>query len=126
MKKLSVFLFAMLIGLTINGFCQTSTPADFFAGKWEITIMGTPDGDSKMITNLVRKDGKLTGELLDGTGAGKPAIPITSIEESEGKIDIAFSASGYDITLELNKVDDENLKGSMMSMFDAKAKRIKE
>lgn len=126
MKKVSTFLFVMFIGLAINGFSQTAAPKDFFAGKWEIVIMGTPDGDGKMITNLVRKDGKLTGELVDGTGGGKPTIPITEIEESEGKIAIAFTASGYDITLDLAKVDDDNLKGSMMSMFDAKAKRIKE
>lgn len=102
-----------------------SAPKDFFAGKWEILVMGTPSGDSKMITELVRKDGKLTGELKNPTDTTKPAIPITSVQEGNGEIEIAFTSSGYDITLSFKKVDDDNLEGQMMGMFDAKAKRIK-
>lgn len=56
MKKVSLFLFVFLLGLSVRGFSQTTPPADFFAGKWEITIMGTPNGDAKLVTELVRKD----------------------------------------------------------------------
>ena len=126
MKKASIFFVALFFGIVINGFSQTATTTDFFVGKWEITIMGTPNGDSKMITELVRKDGKPTGELKDPTDTSKPAIPIAAIEEKDGGIEISFSASGYDLTLPLAKVDDDNLKGQLMNMFDAKAKRIKE
>lgn len=126
MKKASIFFITLFFGIALNGFSQTATaPADFFAGKWEITIFGTPNGDSKMVTELVRKDGKLTGELKDPTDTSKPAIPITAIEEKDGGIEISFSTSGYDITLPLAKVDDDNLKGQLMNMFDAKAKRVK-
>jgi hypothetical protein len=129
MKKASIILIVLFFGIAVKGFSQTATPApatDFFAGKWEILIIGTPNGDSKMVTELIRKDGKLTGELKDPTDTTKPAIPITSIEEKDGGIEIAFSASGYDLTLPLTKVDDDNLKGQLMSMFDAKAKRLKD
>lgn len=127
MKKASIFFITLFFGIALNGFSQTTVPvpADFFAGKWEITIFGTPNGDSKMLTELVRKDGKLTGELKDPTDTSKPAIPITAIEEKDGGIEISFSTSGYDITLPLAKVDDDNLKGQLMNMFDAKAKRVK-
>ena len=127
MKKASIFLVALFFGIALNGFSQTTTaPAtEFFVGKWEITIFGTPNGDSKLIAELVRKEGKLTGELKDPKDAAKPAIPITSGEEKEGEIEIAFTASGYEVTLPLTKVDDDNLKGQLMGMFDAKAKRIK-
>jgi hypothetical protein len=128
MKKASILLIALFFGIAINGFSQTTTPAtktDFFVGKWEITIFGTPNGDSKMVTELVRKDGKLTGELKSLTDTAMPAIPITSIDEKDGEIEIAFTASGYDVTLPLKKEDDDNLKGQMMGMFDAKAKRVK-
>ena len=37
-----------------------------------------------------------------------------------------FSAQGYDLTLDLTKVDNDNLKGSLMNMFEAKAIRVKE
>ncbi|MEA5460939.1 hypothetical protein VB796_17900 [Arcicella sp. LKC2W] len=128
MKKASVILIALFFGIVMNGFSQTSSPApkaDFFVGKWEITIFGTPNGDSKMATTLVRKEGKLTGELKDMTDSTKAAIPITAIEEKDGEIEISFSASGYDVSLPLKKEDDDNLKGQMMGMFDAKAKRVK-
>lgn len=126
MKKASILFIALFFGITLNGFSQTAAaPADFFVGKWEITILGTPNGDAKMTTELIRKDGKLTGELKDPSDPTKPANPITGIEEKDGRIEIAFSASGYDITLPLTKVDDDNLKGQLMGMFDAKAKRVK-
>jgi hypothetical protein len=128
MKKASILLIALFFGIAINGFSQTTAPApkaDFFVGKWEITIFGTPNGDSKMITDLIRKDGKLTGELKNLVDSAMPAIPITSIDEKDGEIEIAFSASGYDVTLPLKKEDDDNLKGQLMGMFDAKAKRVK-
>ncbi len=125
MKKVSVILIVLFFGIALKGFSQTAPAPDFYAAKWEITIFGTPNGDSKMTTSLMRKDGKLTGELKDATDTTKPAIPITSIEETPNGINIGFSASGYDITLELTKVDEDNLKGSMMGMFDTKAKRLK-
>ncbi len=128
MKKASILFIALFFGIAINSFSQITTPAskaDFFVGKWEITIYGTPNGDSKMVTEFVRKDGKLTGELKDPTDTTKPAIPITSIDEKDGEIEISFSASGYDLTLPLKKEDDDNLKGQLMGMFDAKAKRVK-
>ncbi len=125
MKKASLFFIVLFLGIIFNGFSQTATPTDFFVGKWEITIIGTPNGDSKMVTELVRKDGKLTGELKDATDTTKPAIPITSVEEKDGGIEISFSSSGYDITLPLKKEDNDNLKGQLMGMFDTKAKRVK-
>lgn len=133
MKKVSLFLFVFLLGVCAKGFSQ-STPSsasatastDFFAGKWEITIMGTPSGDSKMVTDLVRKDGKLTGELKDPSGTN-PAMPITKIEEDPGKkITIYFdTAQAGEIGVELAKVDDDHLKGQLMNMFDSTALRVK-
>ena len=125
MKKASIILFVLFFGIALKGLSQTTPAADFYAAKWEITIFGTPNGDSKMTTEFIRKDGKLTGELKAVGDDTKPAIPITSIEETPEGITVAFSTSGYDVTLELTKVDEDNLKGSMMGMFDVKAKKLK-
>lgn len=88
--------------------------------------MGTPNGDSKLVTDLVRKDGKLTGELKDPTGTN-PVTPITKIEEEPGKkITIYFdTAQAGEIGVELAKVDDDHLKGQLMNMFDSTAVRVK-
>ena len=126
MKKVSLILFVFLFGIVIKGFSQTTKPTDFWAGKWEFTVSGTPQGDAKFLTNLIRKDGILTGELSSPAMPASEKIAITKIEEAAEKIVIYFSAQGYDVNLEFNKVDDNNLKGSMMGMFDAKGLRIKE
>ena len=135
MKKASIVLFVLFFAAVTNSSAQTATAttsapvatatADFFAAKWEMTIIGTPGGDKKMIANITRKDGKLTGDLGDPTEPDKEKIPITSIEEEATKITLAFSTSGYDVTVDLEKVDDDNLKGQLMGMFETKAVRVK-
>ncbi|AUD02462.1 hypothetical protein [Spirosoma pollinicola] len=125
MKKVSLFLFIFLLGICVKGFSQATPPTDFFAGKWEITIVGTPEGDAKMVTELIRKDGKLTGELKDPTGT-RPVTPITKIEEAADKLTIYFdTAQAGEIPVELTKVDNDHLKGSLMNMFDSTALRVK-
>lgn len=137
MKKASIILFVLFFAAITHSFAQTATatmPAsvatttaapDFFAGKWELLIVGTPQGDVKMVADFTRKDGKLTGEMSDPADAQKEKTPITNIEEEATKITIYFSASGYDLNVPLEKVDDDNLKGQLMNMFETTAKRIK-
>lgn len=126
MKKLNLFLFLLFIAVAATGFTPCKAPDDFFAGKWEIAIVGIPNGDAKLVADLVRKDGKLTGQLTDATGTMAEKIPIESIEESADKLNLAFTAQGHNVTMELAKVDDDNLKGSIMGgMFNATAKRVK-
>lgn len=124
MKKASIILIVLFFGIAVKGFSQTDKPLDFFAGKWEVAFIGTPNGDAKMTTELLRKDGKLTGKLKPADGSD--AIEITNIEEEAEKLTLFFSTQGYDLSVELKKVDADNLKGSLMNMFDATAKRIKD
>ena len=124
MKKVSLFLFIFLLGVCVKGFSQTTPPTDFFAGKWEISVVGLPDGDTKFVTDLIRKDGKLTGELKDPAGK-KPAVPITKVEEVATKMTIHFNSDqAGDIPIELTKVDDTHLKGQLYNMFEATAVRL--
>lgn len=115
-----------LTGTLMNMFEATATrlQEDFFAGKWEIIFLKTPNGDGKLHTELIRQEGKLTGELKDPSGQVEP-IKISRIDEKENGIEIFFTAQGYDVSVVLNKVDNDNLKGSLINMFDAKAARIK-
>lgn len=127
MKKASIVLIMLFLGIAFKGYSQTAASTDFFAGKWEVSVMGTPNGDSKMVTDLIRKDGKLTGELKDPTGQNPELYPITSIVEEANKVTLYFTAQGTDVSLDLAKVDDTHLKGSVMNgMFDATAIRVKE
>lgn len=128
MKKASIIFFTLFLGIAVKGLAQAAdtTAADYFAGKWEISILGTPNGDSKLVAELTRKDGTLSGELKDPSGNLPGAIPISNIEETKEQLTIYFSAQGYDVNLVLAKVDQDNLKGSLLGMFDSKAKRLKQ
>ena len=118
--------FVLFLGLALNGFSQSAAPKDFFAGKWEILLTGTPNGDVKFLTQLTRKEGKLTGELVNPNDASTGTRAITKVEESADKMAIYFmSSQGEEISISLAKVDNDNLKGSLMGMFEAKDKRMK-
>jgi hypothetical protein len=125
MKKASFILFMLFLGTALKGFSHAPAPTDFYAGKWEIMIAGTPYGDVKFFTNLIRKDGKLTGELVNPDDSTNGKRTITKVEESANKLVIYFDSSqGGEISINLAKVDDDHLKGSLMD-FEATAVRLK-
>ena len=123
MKKLT-FIVTVIIGLFISVNVNAQTKPDYYPGKWNVLVMGTPNGDSKMTFVLERKEGKLGGIVQDSTG--KELTKITSIEEKDKTITAAFTIQSYDVTLTLDPIDDDHVKGSLMGMFDAKGIRVKE
>lgn len=97
----------------------------FFEGKWNITITGLPQGDSKSIVEFKTNDkGELTGTMTSADGKGKPTI-FTHIENKGDNITAHFTGGGYDVYLYLEKVDNDNIEGSMMDRFDITGSRVK-
>ncbi|WPV02022.1 hypothetical protein SNE26_09565 [Mucilaginibacter sp. cycad4] len=123
MNKLSVML-TVIVGTLLTLTVKAQTKTDYYPGKWNVLVMGTPNGDSKMTFVLERKDGKLTGAVQDSTG--KELTKITRVDEKDKTITAAFTAQNYDVTLTLEPVDDDHVKGSLMGMFEAKGVRVKE
>jgi hypothetical protein len=111
----------VLFIISINSVAQNIP--DFFVGRWNILITGTPNGDAKMIITLERKDGKLGGIISFGEQA--EPVKLASIDESEKSITLYFPAGGYDVRLTLGKVDDNHVSGSLMDQFDGKGERMK-
>ncbi len=98
---------------------------DFFVGSWNTSIFGTPNGDVTVTMVLERKDGKLTGTMTSPM-QNNQAVPLDKIEENgTDKIKVYFSANGMNINIDLEKEDQDNLKGMLMGMFNTKAKRVK-
>ncbi len=108
--------------LTFNAKAQTTT--DYYPGKWNIVVYGTPNGDVKLNFILERKDGKIAGAIQDTTG--KELTKLSQVDEKEKSITAYFNLMNYDLTLTLDPVDDDHVKGSLLGMFDAKGVRIKE
>ena len=124
MKKLSlVFAILFSIAYSFSANAQTKN-VDYFNGKWNVVVEGTPGGDAKMIVSLERKEGKLQGAILDTLQ--QEVSKITSIEETEKSVTLYFNSQGYDVNLFMEKKDEDHVTGNMMSMFDAKGERIKE
>jgi hypothetical protein len=124
MKKLSSLLTGLfMLVLSFNANAQTS-PADYFAGKWDVLIEGLPHGDPRMIVSLQRRDGKLEGAIMDSTQ--KEITQITKVDETEKGITVYFTAQGYDVNLDMTRQDDDHITANLMGMFDAKGVRIKE
>jgi hypothetical protein len=101
-----------------------SATQEYFAGKWSVLLKGLPDGDTKMILLLDKKDTSITGVVQDSTG--KEIAKITSADLKENQLTIYFTAQGYDVSLLLNKKDEDHVAGSLMGMFDATGDRIKD
>ena len=122
MNKL-VFLTASLIAFLVTSpKLDAQNPPDYFTGQWKVKIYDTPEGDAEMIVTLERKEDKLVGNI--GTEGQEGTIEISSIDEKETSITIYFFAAGYDVYINLEKKDDNNLEGTLMDMFTTKGERI--
>ena len=128
MKNLStlfVFSFLSLIVFATNLQAQTA-PTDYFAGTWNVKAFGLPDGDTEMILLFEKKDGKLTGGILD-PATKKVANPFTKIELAGNKVTAYFMAPEHnmEVYLNLEKKDDTAVKGSIMDMFNMEGSKAK-
>jgi hypothetical protein len=122
MMKTKTIILLSLLTCMLTSFSQTS---DFFAGKWEVTVLNSPKGDVTFLTELIRKDGKLTGELIEKSDPAGSSRKILRVEESPEKLVVYFESSqGGESILALAKVDQDHLKGTVHD-FEATAKRLK-
>ncbi|HMU45916.1 MAG TPA: hypothetical protein PKC72_06075 [Chitinophagaceae bacterium] len=121
-------IYAIVTGIfflfvSANSDAQTKTAADYFAGKWNILIKGTPYGDLKRVYVLDKKDNGLAGVVQDTTG--KEIAKFTKVELKEKEITLNYHSLGNDVVIVFTKKDDDYITGSMFGMFDATGNRIK-
>ncbi|MDB5261294.1 MAG: hypothetical protein JWQ14_575 [Adhaeribacter sp.] len=128
MKKLSaLFVFSFLSMLFFASDLQAQTaPADYFVGTWNVKAIGLPNGDTNLILQFEKKDGKLSGGIVDA--ATKKVInPFTKVEVVNNKVTAYFMApeQQMEVYLNLEKKDDTNVKGSIMDMFNMEGTKAK-
>jgi hypothetical protein len=123
MKKALIIIAGIIITLIVNtGTINAQvkiTGEKYFIGKWNVMVYGVPDGDTKMIINIEKKEDKLTGNMSD-PAKSDPPLELSNIEVADSTFKATFSAQGMDISLLLKIKDDKNITGNMMYMFDIK------
>jgi hypothetical protein len=124
MKNLSACIAtACLIILSVSTKAQTQTVPDYFAGKWNMLVKGLPNGDTKMIVVLDKKDTTLVGVIQDSVGT--EISKFSKVDVRENGVTVYFSAQGYDVYMSMMKKDEDHIIGTMMDMFDAEGTKIK-
>lgn len=96
-----------------------NTGEKFFTGKFNLMVYGLPDGDTKMVLNINKKDDKLVG-TLGAAEQADPPMELSNIAISDSTLSATFSAQGMDISLFFKIKDDKNITGNMLDMFDIK------
>src|SRR4051812_27514744 len=125
MKKFK-FIIAGLIAfafIAVKAQAQTATP-NYYAGKWDVLAKGIPGGDKHLFFTIAEKDGKLDGTMQDPES--KQETPLTKVEQDDKGVILYFTAQNYDVTVNLQKKDDDHVTGSMMGMFECTGDRIKQ
>jgi hypothetical protein len=121
MKKLYLVVTCIILFLlSLNANAQKTN--DFFVGKWDVLVTGTPNGDAKMIFTMERKDGKLEGTVKLGDQA--EVTKLFDIVEKETSITFNITASDYVVRFYLEKKDENHVIGNMMDQFETKGERI--
>lgn len=124
MKKISTLIAGLcLMLLAFGAYAQSKPGVDFFAGKWNVMIKGTPYGDLQRIYVLDKKENTITGIVQDTSG--KEIAKCSKVEVKEQEVTLYYHAMGNDISITLIKKDEDHVTGSVLGMFDAKGERIK-
>ena len=124
MKKLTN-LTALLLSLFLSfSIHAQKSGADFFAGKWNVLITGTPYGDLKRVYVLEKKDNGLAGTVLDGA-TGKEISKCSKVDVRDNDVTLYYTALGNDVNVVLTKKDDDHVTGKALGQFDANGERVK-
>jgi hypothetical protein len=113
------FLFIFSIGVN----AQTKSGYDFFAGKWNITVRSTPQGDVKMVVNFEKINNAVSASIKDSTGKDLYKVTNTEIDKDQAILTFIGSQSN-DVPLTLRKKDETSITGDIMGMFNVEGTRI--
>ncbi|MCC5941214.1 MAG: hypothetical protein JJU37_06685 [Balneolaceae bacterium] len=121
----TVLTATLFLLITSAAFAQSEAAGeDYFIGKWDVLVQGTPNGDAAMIFNLQRDEDQLAG-YISGEDETE-TIPFDRIAETEESITVYFFAEGHNVNITLNIVDENSMTGHLMGMFNSSATRIVE
>lgn len=120
MKKILLLggLFLMLLIVSNPAMANNK---DFFVGKWNVVIKGTPLGDSKLTVVLSRKSGKLQGYIINKDGEKSD---IEKIEVKGQIVIIYFTFNHFDVDFTMQKKDENHFIGKLKERYDSEGVRL--
>ncbi|HEY1869454.1 MAG TPA: hypothetical protein VGG71_00280 [Chitinophagaceae bacterium] len=125
MKKLNHFTTGLFfLTLSFGAIAQSKTGADYFAGKWNVVVYGTPYGaELKRTYVLEKKDNSLSGIVQDSTG--KQIATCSKVDVKDNDATLYYTTMNTDVSVVLTKQDDDHVTGKAMGTFDVKGERVK-
>mgnify|MGYP001025589469 FL=1 len=125
MKKLTNLTAGLLtLFLSFTSHAQSKAGADFFAGKWNVLVTGTPYGDLKRVYILEKKDNSLSGTVIDGA-TGKELTKCSKVDVKDNEVTLYYTSLGTDVDVVLTKKDEDHVAGKALGMFDVSGERVK-
>ncbi len=119
MKKILVIFCSVLL-FSCSSTVSKNNIDKYFIGKWEVTIKGTPVGDSKLVVDLKMKDGIVTGTIKKEDGI----VDLTNIDVNGDSLQVSFKHGIMPINLLMIKAGDNKCNCKLANMFDGESLRV--
>lgn len=94
----------------------------YFMGSWNVFVEGTPEGDVQIPVRFEKNGDTVSGYFTNPESGQEEEMDSAEIKDET--LSMAFYIVGYDVTIKLKKESENNMTGSLMDMFDAKAVRV--
>lgn len=122
MKKAFLIIAGIILFASQITFAQENN-ADFFLGKWNCTVIGTPNGDAKFVLKVEKNETALAAFIISEDGKSQK---VDRVETKTNAITVFWFAEGYDVYMTLTKKEDGKVEGDLMSMFTTKVEKVVE
>lgn len=124
MKRSGLLIAGLLLFIfSIGVNAQTKSGYDFFDGKWNVIVSGSPQGNVNMIVNFTKINDVVSASIIDSAGNDLYKVTKTVIDKDQATITFIGSMSD-DVPLTLRKKDETNITGDIMGMFGVEGKRL--
>ncbi len=122
MKNTFLIISGIILFISQLAVAQENT-SDLFLGKWNCTVIGTPNGDAKFVLKIEKTEGVLSATII---GDDSKMQKVDRVEAKTNAITVYWFAEGYDVYLTITKKEDGKVEGTLMDMFTTKVERIVE
>ena len=118
MKKLIVIL--TLVSMAVSA-SASSNKGEFYIGKWNVEIKGTPGGDSKLVVEL-KKDGEKFKGTVQSEGDG--TVDIKEATMTEEGMQISFKHGWFTVDLLMVREDDDHCNCKLAGHYNGESDRV--